>query len=231
MTENNWYIVGVDPAPSKDTVICHGDDCFDRLSPQALRSWVYQLLEKNENVLIAWDAPLGFDSDDFYDRKIDKSVRKWISSRVEKGQVENNAVNSEHFALLPHWSITCHTLGYPFGATPGRLKLVSSINNGHCLVEVHPALAIAVWWADKKIKHPLKRYKGSKSETAIVAQALGFPEQAGLDDDHLDAYVAFKLGEMLLRDEARWVGSALFGGYVLPDCPESDAIEALLLDE
>jgi hypothetical protein len=231
MTESSWYIVGVDPAPSKDTVVCHGNGRFDRLPPPSLRAWFHELLESHENVLIAWDGPLGFDSDDFYDRKIDKAARKWISSRVGKGKIEEKAVNVRQFAGLPHWAISCHAVGHPFGTTPSQLRLVERVNNGHCLIEVHPAVALAVWWTDRHFERPLKRYKSNKKETAIIAESLGFPSQAGTDDDHLDAYVAFKLAEMLLQSEARWVGSALFGGYVLPDCSESDAIEAFLLAE
>jgi hypothetical protein len=212
-------------------MICHGNGRFDRLPPQSLRAWFYELLESHENVLIAWDAPLGFDSADFYDRTIDKATRKWISSRVEKGSLEDKAVNAKQFAGLPHWTISCHALGFPFGAAPGRLRLVDRINKGHCLVEVHPAVALAVWWADRQVERPLKRYKNKKDEAATIARTLGFPDEAGADDDHLDAYVAFKLGEMLLRSEARWVGSAMFGGYVLPVCPESDAIEVSYLAE
>jgi len=229
--KSSWYIVGADPAPAKDTVICHGNGRFDSLPPRSLRSWLYELLETHENVLIAWDAPLGFESDDFYDRKIDKAARKWLSSRVEKGKIEEKAVNAKQFAGLPHWAISCHAVGHPFGAAPGRLRLTDRIDNGHCLVEVHPAVALAIWWTDRKIKHPLKRYKNNKKETAIIARTLGFPGEAGTDDDHLDAYVAFKLGEMLLQDKARWVGSAIFGGYVLPDCPETDSLEKRFFSE
>ena len=231
MTEKSWYIVGVDPAPAKETVLCHGDGRFDRLPPRDLRAWFYQLLENHENVLIAWDAPLGFDSDDFYDRRIDKAARKWISSLVEKGRIEDKAVNAEQFAMLPHWAVSCHAVGYPFGSTPGRLRLADHINNGHCLVEVHPAVALAVWWTEQQAEHPLKQYKNNRQEAAMIAGTLGFPSQAGTDDDHLDAYVAFKLGGMFLQDQARWVGSALFGGYVLPDCPGTDALEAFFETE
>jgi len=59
---------------------------------------------------------------------------------------------------------------------------------------------------------PLERYKSNRGAAAIIAKALGFPDEAGTDDDHLDAYVAFILGKMLLRSEARWVGSAKTGG-------------------
>ncbi len=227
MTDTGWYIVGVDPAPSKDTVICHGEGCFDRVPPQVLRAWFYELLENHENVLIAWDSPLGFDSDDFYDRKIDRAARKWIASLVEKGRIEDKAVNAKQFAALPHWTISCHAVGHPFGNSPGRLRLVDFINKGHCLVEVHPAVALAVWWTARRISEPLKRYKNNKNETAQIAKKLGFPAAAGLDDDHLDAYMAFRLGKMLVQEEARWVGSSIFGGYVLPVCPETDALEAM----
>jgi hypothetical protein len=105
--------------------------------------------------------------------------------------------------------------------------LTERINKGHCLVEVHPAVSLAVWWIDKQIGSPLERYKNNKGQAAIIAKKLGFPNEAGTDDDHLDAYVAFLLGEMLIRGEARWVGSAKAGGYVLPDCPESLEIEVL----
>ncbi|MEW6076206.1 MAG: hypothetical protein AB1724_00150 [Thermodesulfobacteriota bacterium] len=229
--ENSWYIVGVDPSPSKDTVLCHGKGFFDRLPPQSLRSWFYELLESYANVLIAWGSPLGFGSDNFYDRTIDQAVRSWVAARVEKGRIEEKAVTAGPFADLPGWALSCHALGHPFGTAPGNLRLVGRIHNGHCLVEVNPAVALAVWWLDKKVDRPLKPYHNSQAEAAMIARELGFPEAAGADDDHLDAYAAFKLGELFVQGEARWVGSAVFGGYVLPDCLESDAIESVLLAE
>jgi len=224
---NNWYIVGIDPAPTKDAVLCHGIGRFDCVPPQSLRDWFDVLLAHHEKVLIAWDAPLSFESGNFYDRKIDKAARKWASTWVKKGRVAEKAISARPFAGLPHWAISCHTLGHPFGTPPGRLRLVEQINKGHCLVEVHPAIALAVWWIEKQIRLPLKRYKNNKIATAMIANALGFPYEAGTDDDHLDAYIAFILGKMLLRGEARWIGSAKSGGYVLPDCPESSKIEAI----
>lgn len=226
MVTSNWYIVGIDPAPTKDAVLYHGAGIFDCVPPQYLRAWFDELLSSHDKVLIAWDAPLSFDPADFYDRKIDKAVRKWASTWVKNGKIAEKAINARPFAGLPHWAITCHTLGHPFGSAPGRLRLAERIDKGHCLVEVHPAVALAIWWIDKKIESTFERYKNKKGEVATIAQALGFPNEAGEDDDHLDAYVAFLLGKKLLRSEARWVGSAKSGGYVLPDCPEISEIEA-----
>lgn len=224
---SNWYIVGIDPAPTKDAVLCHGTGGFDRVRPQSLRAWFDELLAHHDKVLIAWDAPLSFESRDFYDRKIDKAARKWASTWVKKGRIAEKAINARPFAGLPHWAISCHTLGHPFGVAPGRLRLAERIDEGHCLVEVHPAVALAVWWIDKQIGSPLERYKNNKREAAMIAEALGFSDEAGTDDDHLDAYVGFILGKMLLRSKARWVGSVKSGGYVLPDCSDSREIEAL----
>lgn len=62
----------------------------------------------------------------------------------------------------------------------------------------------------------------------LIAEALGFPSIAGKDDDHLDAYAAYKLGSLLLTGEARLVGSVAGGGYVLPNGPACREIDALL---
>jgi hypothetical protein len=44
---------------------------------------------------------------------------------------------------------------------------------------------------------------------------LEIPDTAGRDDDHLDAWVAWKMADQFLRGKADWLGSPAAGGYVV----------------
>jgi len=228
MNVNDWHVVGIDPAPSKNAVLCHGDGQFESVPPPELRKRMEELATRHAQLLVAWDAPLSFDKTDFYDRKIDKAVRRWAADRVREDVLADKAVNVRSFAGLPHWTISCHAVGYPFGDPPGGIHLVDYPREGRCVVEVHPAVALAVWWVHRKPGFPLMRYKGNHDAAEKIAETLGFPGEAGSDDDHLDAYAAFKLGIMLLEGSARFVGSLAGGGYVLPDLSPCRQIEDIL---
>lgn len=224
----DWSVIGVDPAPTKETVIYDGE-AFKSFKPHEMRRVIADAIAKNPRLIIAWDAPLSFDHlgsvgclPDFYDRKIDKVVRKWAA---EAKGFSAKAINARAFAGLPHWAISCATLGLPFGTPPSGLRLVEALagSDGPVAIEVHPAVALGVWWLEKGVEAPFPNYKGDKQQTREIARALRSElaelteeRMSDLDDDHLDALAAYRLGVLFRDGKACWVGSPKTGGYVLP---------------
>lgn len=118
-------------------------------------------------------------------------------------------------------------LGYPAGPAKLGLRLVDAPGSGRRLAEVHPAVALAVWWILLDCPGMLPKYKSIKqggraaqlAALATVADGLARlepPEQIRRNDDCLDAWIAWKLGQGLLSGAAELVGSVAAGGYLLP---------------
>lgn len=232
--------VGVDPAPAKSTVVVVGTCAQDArrvaLTPLQLPAWVAGLERRGTRVLVAWDAPLTFNPEYGYsDRPIDKAVRKFIAEQVRVGTFEKGAISALPFSGCPHWAITCAALGLPFGGPSFDLPLEAAAleEPGAYLVEVHPAVAIGLWWlADGD--GTLRRYKpGGATRAAAAARSLQalapvLQERTGLgpaffrDADTTDAAVAFSTALAFVQGEARWLGSPQDGGYVIP-CSRYDA--------
>ena len=136
-------VLGVDPAPSKPTVFFNGTN-FDVVEPQAVRGKIEEAA--HNGALIAWDAPLAFNPrNGFYSRPVDEQLDALV--KVEP------AVKVAPFANLSHWSISCEALGYPYGDPPSGMELVdsqSAATRGAAVIEVHPAVALLVWWRLRK---------------------------------------------------------------------------------
>jgi len=220
----DWTIVGIDPAPTKPAVTCTDGTDFQEIAASDLAACVSDLLKKNNRVLIAWDAPLSFDPKNGYsDRPVDRKVRAWVKAQGER--ISPKAVSVLPFSGCSHWAISCGVLGMPFGEGPAGLQLAQRPQDGDKLVvEVHPAVTLALWWVAHVEGEPMPKYKGVKKgemETAIEAirsrlSEIGIPDQAGKNDDYLDAWVAWKMGRDFVDGRAAWVGSPDEGGYVLP---------------
>lgn len=219
---NDWVVLGIDPAPSKEAVIFDGAR-WEVVGPQTLRDHIEARLRANPHTLIAWDSPLSFGRDNYYDRVVDKVANNWVLDNVEVGRFEKKAVNALPFAGVPQWAVSCTSLGYPFGTPPNGLRLTEDVtqamSEGPLVIEVHPAVAIGVWWLDRGIAPPLPVYKGSSKRCKEITALLRLDAEAGADDDHLDACVAYHLGRDFLIGEARWLGNPAAGGYVLPVGP------------
>lgn len=204
------------------------------VQPSALRARVTLAIEQHERLLLTWDAPLSFSTDDFYSRPIDKAARRWCKS-MEARRIEDRSIGVGAFANLSHWAVTCHSVGFPFGSPPRGLRLLphdagNRLEPGAYIAEVHPAVALGCWWIDRGIDEMMPRYKGSirvaRKRVALsrIVDRLGFPEEAGRNDDVLDAYVAWLLGREFLAGNARLVGSIEHGGYILPCGKSADTI-------
>jgi hypothetical protein len=214
----NWVTVGIDPAPAKRAgVWLNGEG--SKVQPASLRSFLQGLAEFNANVLIAWDAPLSFAKTDLCDRGADKVARAWVRRHVEAGRFAPMAIGVRPFAGLSHWTVSCLTLGLPFGDKPVGLRLADralTLGGGLFVIEVHPAVALGLLWLDRGVPEPMPRYKQNPEACRYICSVLSFPAQAAADDDTLDAFVGNYLAEQFILGRADWFGSPEQGGYVLP---------------
>lgn len=227
--EQHLQVLGVDPAPSKPTVLFDGTS-FEVLEPLDVRPWLEARLSAEPATVVAWDAPLAFDpATSFYVRPVDKRLAD--AARAEP------AVNTAAFGNLSHWSITCYTLGFPFGEPPAGLQVVDSLPSelkGPVAIEVHPAFALYQWWKLAGRVAPVPAYKKSGRRKRLAAvdellEAVGSQLQArGVladalaagtagPDDLLDAMVAWEVGTRFARGSTSTVGSAAAGFIVLPE--------------
>lgn len=219
-------VLGIDPAPSKDTVVFDGTD-FTRVKPNDLRGWLTARL--TPDTLVSWDAPLAFDpAKSFYTRPVDKVLKAMCA--------DEPAVNVAPFANLSHWAITCHALGYPFGEPPGNLTLVADPSElpsqRPAVIECHPAVAMLVWWRLHRSEAFPSYKSGPKaqrtaalievvdvlgrhvSSAALVLAAAAADPPRG--DDYLDAAVAHELGLRFIRGDVHVAGDLVSGFIVLP---------------
>ena len=227
----SYTIIGIDPAPTKASVEYDGTE-WKTWAPQDLHDRVRRL---KGPAILAWDAPLSFDRSNFYDRSVDRSVRKWALSMEKNGKFEKGAVNARAFAALPHWTVSCDALGMPFGQKPPGFQLAatppSEESSSVAVIEVHPAVAIGIWWVEADPGFPLPVYKGKekamRAAANAIASVLKCPKNDAMDDDYLDSYVAHAIGAMFRDNKARWLGSPEKGGYVLPDTKGSPIFKDL----
>ena len=176
--------IGIDPAPSKDTVVCEvlesGDFVFAAWKPYEVRSRVQTLLGeaagKGVPLVVTWDAPLGLDpgalpgTRNYASRQIDSAVIGWIKHLVKPSRtqpVTPGAVGVANASSCPHNLLTQHVWGLPVGDAPAHgARLLqpgeaASVPSPPCvLAEVHPAVAVAAWWLEPApIERPMPRYK------------------------------------------------------------------------
>jgi predicted nuclease with RNAse H fold len=214
----NWITVGIDPAPKKPAGVWL-DGEVSKIQPIALRPFLERLALSSANLLIAWDAPLSFDRGDLCDRRADKIARAWKKRHVSEGHFAPGAIGIRPFSGLSHWTVSCLTLGLPFGDRLSGLRLADrgAIHDGGLLViEVHPAVALGLLWLDREVPQQLPCYKQRPEACRQICSALDFPAEAAVDDDALDAFIGHKLAEQFIIGEAEWFGSPEQGGYVLP---------------
>ena len=238
--DSNTRVLGIDPAPAKATWICSDGPSFVKQLPQQIGEYLAEQVASGGDVLVAWDAPLSFDPQHgFADRPIDRVVRRALKGHL---RISDKAVNVLPFAGCPHWAISSHVLGYPAGRPALGLNLVDAPGPGRRLIEVHPAVAIAVWWCLFDVPGKMPKYKSiprkdggreaQRRALAAIADALAPldpPEAVRDSDDRLDAWVAWRLGRDFLTGEAELVGSVAAGGYVLPT-GAADALGLILED-
>jgi len=213
-------VLGVDPAPGKGLCVWGPGGLEAPVPALQSREWLRGRTQGYAQVLVAWDAPVSFDSSlSLSDRPVDKAVRAFISEQVAKNMLHRGAVSVRPFSGCPHWTITCEVLGLPFsreGESAQVLAEPHGLANGLNVVEVHPAVTLAIWWLEANLGRPMPRYKQDEAACSRIAGALGLPLPEGELDDALDALVSQRMGTDFMAGRAIWVGSPLMGGYVLP---------------
>jgi predicted nuclease with RNAse H fold len=222
--------IGIDPAPAKPAVEWSADGKRE-IAARDLPARMETLAATGAPTLVGWDAPLSFETSRFSHRTIDALAGRWMRRQVKEGRLAKGAVSVLPFVGCPHWAITCEALGIPFRSSSRAhpaWKLVASPDeiDGACVIEVHPAVALAVRWVASGAADPMPVYKRDPEACARIAARLGIPSESATDDDTLDAYVAYELTVVFARGTARWVGNPASGGYVLPCGPVTDDLEA-----
>jgi predicted nuclease with RNAse H fold len=215
-------VLGIDPAPSKKNVIFDGEKFYEKYNEKELKAKELKEYIKalSEDTLICWDAPLAFDVDegDFYFRPIEKFFKYHNKDVLPKG------ISMIPIAGCPHWLMSQYVVGYPaINCQNNEISLITKKEdlqtNKLKIVEVHPALAIWIWLKDededknKNIKE--WKYKKEKqsfekilniliNEKIVNINILSKEDKEKLEkkhnDDYLDAYIAWKLGDMLIND-------------------------------
>jgi len=240
----DWKVIGVDPAPGKNTWMFDDEDGFSESTPGRLSQALSEMAKGAKRILIAWDAPLAFDEKfGFTDRPIDKVARRFIKN--SRSRIADGAVSVQPFGSCPHWTISCHVMGFPYRTGEGNAyQLIGDLSDlksrkRKYVIEVHPALALALWWIDSSRSGKMERYKpgrrvtvkDSKEKMNSIVEMLEetfeqFHEHHKPDNpDKLDAWVAWKLGKEAVEEKAKLVGSGAEGYYVLPD---TDATSRLI---
>lgn len=240
---NDIKVIGIDPAPSKkSTIFVDGE--FEHKDYASLKKYLSEELEKNKQNLICWDAPLTFpfipetkpeEYSPLYMRPIEYFFNFDEDIKPPKG------ISVLGYAGCSHWAISQYILGYPrpevYSDINPRYKLIckdsqeisKESENGIYITEVHPALAIWFYLKDiiKDSNNFNWKYKNSSSSrigiVKILKDNVNFKDMPDIkNDDELDAYIAWKLGNDWINDEQPVVkkvcilGNEETGSFLLP---------------
>ena len=259
-------VIGIDPAPSKKTVIYNDIDGFTEIEADKLKKYLDdEFKNSEEDILICWDAPLtGMATEDAIHNfqqylealaKFKKKKKpKWspLEARIIEKYIalQDPTTIPKGISTLPytgcsHWAITQHCFGLPLindefkpPETLKTFKLITSQNeleklssNKKNIVEVHPALALWLWLKDN-VNVKDWNYKGGKEKkkknsedpkkivqklTIELNSCLRIKTEVNIEkDDYLDAYVAWLLGTLWLKEKVILVGNKNTGAMLLP---------------
>ena len=229
----DWKVIGIDPAPSKETVAFDGAQ-FHVCLPDGVNALIAAQTGDRDRVLVLWDAPLRMDPGEYYKRAVDVDAKKLVASW--SSVLEPKAVGVAAAAQCPHNILSMAVLGLPMGVPRHGLQLLADASaleaGGRWVAEVHPAVALGWWYARQGAGSAVRlpRYKGNdgmvdkvRGDLVELLQPLrafiGPEAWAFLDsdagggsplknDDQLDAWVAWLLGRLLLAGRAElWRGA------------------------
>lgn len=223
-------VIGIDPAPSKKTVIYDGEQ-FIEISAIELKK---EYLDKvKTDTLICWDAPLTGGQPTNFNQKIEK-YNPFYQRKIEQlinATIQVKGISTMGYAGCPHWAITQHCLGLPqiyqpevpqsnlpFQLITEQLMIEQKKSlKGKYVVEVHPALALWLWLKDSKVED--WNYKRSKETFMKLLKKTAMTIDNIKNDDYLDAYVAWKLGDLWLNEKEKviLVGNQNTGAMLLPN--------------
>jgi len=223
-------VIGVDPAPSKNSVLFDGKD-FKSFKFEELKEYIQNISKIYSDLLVCWDAPLAGSKDSLTIRKIERFF--YQNSKNAKELSIPKGISTLGYASLPHWSISQYIFGLPIInkelQKEGKFKLLTSNIpiKGLYIAETHPALSM---WIILKNRIDIKDwiYKGRKGDKKLIKkfhEALMEIEEirdiapSNLkieNDDQLDAFVTYIVGKLYLKDSATIYGDNDFGAFLLP---------------
>jgi len=209
-------ILGIDPAPSKNSVVFDGKE-FKEYNVNNLKKFIKSF--KDNEVLICWDAPLDFDINfaNFYYRPIELFF-KANNKKENDYQVElPKGISMSPIAGCPHWLMSQYVIGYPaiyyqnneIFLIRKEEDLQKHQQNRLKIIEVHPALAIWIWLKEEKDNDKKWQYKKDKKvfkeilELLLKKEIISYEDKNNIinyNDDYLDSYIAWKLGYMLINN-------------------------------
>lgn len=233
-------ILGIDPAPGKSSTVFDGSE-YHRYSPGEVQQLLHGL---DPDTLVCWDAPLsgpaypdapGYTAGDLTQRPIDR-----FFSRTEYGYKTPKGISVLPYAGCPHWTISRRILGLPRmgeydeGWAKLPLALVPVPDEEQQpprprVAEVHPAVAMWLWWQKERGDGAHWVYKGAKRRKAtfddLVGRVTAKAEAVGemvrpvpQNDDQLDALVAYVLGALWIAEsgEVELLGDRVVGSLLVP---------------
>jgi len=232
-------VIGIDPAPSKKSTIYDGKK-FEHKDYASLKKYLSEELEKNKKILICWDAPLTFpkipsEKPEEYSPLYMRPIEYFFSKNYDLPK----GISVLGYAGCSHWAISQYILGYPRPEVDCNInpryklickdsqKISEESENGIYITEVHPALAIWMYLKSSVPKDNFNwKYKKSTKTLNNIVNLLkiknilnNIPEIN--NDDELDAYIAWKLGNDWINAEpinnkVSILGNELTGSFLLP---------------
>lgn len=221
-------IIGIDPAPTKKSTVYDGNKFVD-YDYKELKEYLEELNQSSEGILICWDAPLSFSLD--CETPFSKRIIEKFFSRKE-GYKTPEGISIMGYSTCPHWMISQYLLGYPKinsidanSIDPFNLVFKNSNLVGKkSITEVHPALALWLWCKQGTTRKNWTYKKDDKVFNALkdilISKGIVSVEKAKYidNDDKLDAYIAWKLGELWVtnNDQVIILGDNKTGSLLLP---------------
>jgi hypothetical protein len=229
-------VIAVDPAPAKESTVFDGR-ALTSLPAQRL-STLLAGCRGHPSTLVCWDAPLtgptdpsdpGVASNDFSQRRIEP-----FFSRSVSGFKAPAGISVMPYCGCPHWAISRALLGLPrvgpwdVAEDDLPFSLLSSDlppeQEGHFIVEVHPAVAAWLWC---KVDRPRKASWKYKTDRKVLLEMweivrAKLPGEARTrepkDDDEFDALVAYGLGVCWLKRDGTvgLLGNRAAGAFLVP---------------
>jgi hypothetical protein len=227
-------IIGIDVGPAKGGHIYEGGDTVFSKCPKCLSEFIKGI---NNDVLIAWDAPLTacIDPDGWLVES--DLTRRVIEAFFSTGKYKAlKGVSVLPYSGCPHWTISRRIFGLPRIGQYDTVELPFTLivrnddrpQTGRNIVEVHPALALWRWLSNE---HPRSSWIYKKNTKACgeiwkllrekfeseLPLDLTFARGEDPNDDELDAVSAWLLARRwLFEPDVSLIGDDQTGALLLP---------------
>ncbi|MFO0825320.1 MAG: DUF429 domain-containing protein [Gemmataceae bacterium] len=233
---------GCDVGSGKGGHLFDGVTKVEKLTPQGLVE-AFAALRSKPEVLVAWDSPLTgpLDPDGVLRRKQDLTQR--LIESFFRSKNPPDGISVQGYCGCSHWTLSQRVLGLPrvgpystsYDGLPFRLvcdreQLATSDDTRASVVEVHPAVAIWMWYQAAKMKTTRLRYKNLDAKSGKrrvkahwkvirdhVYGATELPDPEG-DDDRLDCLVGWLLARnWIAGNDVILLGNKQTGSFLVPN--------------